>query len=82
MVAYYNAKKPVFKKYATSSNQIDVSKEKIYDLKEETRLYIKDRFKQAIRMVNIYEQDAVIFNKNPEKLLPAVYFDSPLKNEE
>lgn len=82
LVAYYNAKKPVFKKYATSSNQIDVSKEKIYDLKEETRIHIRDRFKQAIRMVNIYEQDAVIFNKNPDKLLPAVYFDSPLKSEE
>ena len=81
IIKYYNAKKPIFSKYASSCKNLNVDNLKLYELKEETRKRIMDRFKQAIKACPPYPQDAIIFTKDRNKKLPAIYYDSTIVNE-
>ena len=70
--AYYNAKKAVFTKYASECKNMNVDNPTLYNLQEETRINIKDRFKNALEMNIIGPQEGFIITK--EKMIPALYF--------
>ena len=48
LVAYYNYKKPIFAKYATSCKNMNVDNSKLNELVERTRIMTMNRFKEAI----------------------------------
>lgn len=48
LVAYYNYKKPIFAKYATSCKNMNVDNAKLNELVERTRIMTMNRFKEAI----------------------------------
>lgn len=76
LVSYFNAKKPVFTKYATSTKLMMVDNPKLANLNEETRIHIRNRFKQAISL-NEQPMEAVTFSNKP---IPVVYFSSNTLN--
>lgn len=74
IVSYYYAKKPIFTKYAMSCKAMNVDNLKIVNLEEETRLNIRNRFKDVIEN-NVNGIEAITFLESGSKL-PAVYFGS------
>ena len=70
--AYYNAKKSVFNKYASECKNMNVDNLTLYNLQEETRINIKDRFKNALEMNVIGPQEGFIITG--ERMIPALYF--------
>lgn len=71
LLAYFNAKRPVFTKYAASTKVMNVDNPKLANLGEETRLNIRNRFKEALEF-NVVQREAITFTTN--KLVPAIYF--------
>lgn len=70
--AYYNAKKPVFNKYASECKNLNIDNLKMYNIQEETKLNIKNRFKEAIEPNCIGMREAIIFTK--EKMISGIIF--------
>ena len=80
IIAYFNAKRPIFNKYALSTKVMVVDNPKMINLEEETRIYIRDRFKYPIEN-NIPKMiDAVTFIDS--KITPAIYFSSNSLNKD
>ena len=72
LIAYYNAKKSVFTKYASECKNMNVDNLTLYNLQEETRINIKDRFKNALEMNVIGPQEGFIISG--EKMIQGIYF--------
>ena len=73
LVNYFNSKKSTFSKYAASTKCLTVDNRKIFNLEEETRLSIRNRFKRGIYLNEISDIEAVTFTDKNDKI-PAVYF--------
>lgn len=83
ILRYYNAKKPVFAKYALSCKNLDVDNTRIINLAEEARINMRDRFKYPFRFNEGYPENALTFlDPKHQKLRPAIYFDSGIKNND
>jgi hypothetical protein len=72
LIAYYNAKKSVFTKYASECKNMNVDNLTLYNLQEETRINIKDRFKNALEMNVVGPQEGFIITG--EKMIQGIYF--------
>lgn len=72
LIAYYNSKKSVFNKYASECKVMNVDNMMIYNLQEESKEHIKNRFRY------VFEENVVgpqpVFIKTDTKLLPVFYF--------
>ena len=80
LVAYYNAKKPIFSKYATKCSNMSVDNGKLINLEETTRINIRDRFKQPLRFNEMGPIEAISFVEDDQKLRPAVFFADNIQN--
>lgn len=80
LVSYYNSKKPIFTKYASECKNMNVDNLSIYNLQEETRLRIKDRFKKGIEENITGMIEGIIFNK--EKMIQGIYFGEKINEKE
>jgi hypothetical protein len=79
IIAYYNAKKSVFTKYATECKNYPVDNPKLAAIKEDTRLHIRNRFSNPIEK-NVWSINAVTFI-GEDNSIPGVYFaDTSLNN--
>jgi len=72
IVAYYNAKRPVFNKYASSCKAMVVDNPKLANIEEETRMNIRNRFKVPFQF-NV-ENPMPAFTFVEEKAIQAFYF--------
>ena len=78
IVSYYNAKRPIFSKYATKCSNFNVDNGKLINLEETTRLNIRDRFKQSLEFNCMGKTEALIPIGREDNLIPAIYFaDNP-----
>lgn len=80
LIAYFNAKRPIFAKYASGTKVMTVDNPRIVNLEEETRLNIRNRFKNAIELNAVGPIEAVTFTE--QKMIPAVYFGNNSLNRE
>ena len=74
LVRFYNAKKPIFEKYALSCKNINIDNQKLLNLKEDTRLIHMERFKRAIMFNEEYPVETLVNISKEHKLIPALYF--------
>ena len=81
LLSYFNAKRPVFTKYATTTKVMTVDNPKLANLGEETRLSIRNRFKNILEFNVVGPIEAVTFVEG-KKMMPAVYFGSNMLNKE
>lgn len=81
LLSYFNAKRPVFNKYATTTKVMTVDNPKLANLGEETRLSIRNRFKNVLEFNVIGPIEAVTFVEG-KKMMPAVYFGNNMLNKE
>lgn len=81
LLSYFNAKRPVFTKYATTTKVMTVDNPKLANLGEETRLSIRNRFKNVLEFNVVGPIEAVTFAEG-KKLMPAVYFGNNMLNKE
>ena len=81
LLSYFNAKRPVFTKYATTTKVMTVDNPKLANLGEETRLSIRNRFKNILEFNVVGPIEAVTFAEG-KKMMPAVYFGSNMLNKE
>ena len=79
LVSYFNAKRPVFSKYASTTKVMTVDNPKLANLGEETRLSIRNRFRNAVQFNEYGPIDAITFNQG-KKMIPAVYFGNNTLN--
>ena len=81
ILAYYNAKRPIFKKYASKMNIMNIEPAKLLELRENVRLSTKDRFKHPIEFNVTGVQDALKqMDPSSNKMIPAIYFSSGYPN--
>lgn len=81
LLSYFNAKRPVFTKYATTTKVMTVDNPKLANLGEETRLSIRNRFKNVLEFNAVGPIEAVTFAEG-KKIMPAVYFGNNMLNKE
>lgn len=72
LIAYFNAKRPVFAKYAAGTKVMTVDNPKLANLGEENRLSIRNRFKYILEMNAYGPIEAITYAES--KMIPAVYF--------
>lgn len=72
LVSFFNAKRPIFNKYASDTKVMVIDNPKLVNIEEETRLNIRNRFKEAISFGNNSPVEAITFIEN--KLVPAIYY--------
>lgn len=72
IIAYFNAKRPVFAKYASETKVMTVDNPKLANLGEENRLSIRNRFKYVLEMNAHGPIEAITYAES--KMIPAVYF--------
>ena len=68
---YYQAKKPIFNKYAKSTKNLTVDNVRLANLQEEARINRENRFSNPLEFNCLTPKDAIYFD---DKLLPAIYF--------
>lgn len=79
LVSYYNSKKSVFSKYASSTKVMNIDNPRLNNLEEDTRLNIQNRFRDNIIEYNTGGAiEAVTFTE--QKLIPAVIYGSSSLN--
>lgn len=78
LIAYFNAKRPIFNKYASDTKVMMVDNQKLMNIEEETRLNIKNRFREALIFNQTTPIEAITFTE--KKLQPAIYFSNPTLN--
>ena len=72
IISYFNAKKPIFNKYAASTKVMNIDNPKISNIKEDTRINIRNRFKNVVTFNEPKMIEAVTFSE--DKYIQAVYF--------
>lgn len=72
LVAYFNAKKSVFNKYASSTKVMMVDNLKLANISEETRLNIRNRFKEVLEFNTTGGIEVISFTD--QKKIPVIYF--------
>ena len=78
LTSYFNAKRPIFNKYASKTKVMFVDNPKLANIDEETRIMMRDRFKYPIEYNCPKNIQAIEFIK--QKDMPAVYFASEIQN--
>ena len=73
LIAYFNAKRPVFSKYASGTKVMTVDNPKLVNIGEETQLSIRNRFRNVLEFNAHGPIEAVTFVEG-KKAMPAVYF--------
>ena len=79
LIAYYNAKKPVFAKYATECKNMNVNNSKMNEIVEITRQITMNRFKQAI--IECYYPQEALKEIRRTTLTPALISTSGIENK-
>ena len=78
LIAYYNSKKSIFNKYASECKNMNIDNLTLYNLQEETKAYIRDRFKEGLEINSIGPREGIIFAK--EKLRPGIIFSTQIND--
>jgi hypothetical protein len=74
IVAYYNAKRSIFSKYATKCSNMNVDNGTLMNLEETTRLNNRDRFKQTLEFNSVGPKEVLLSIGRDDGLIPALYF--------
>lgn len=74
LVSYFNFKRPIFAKYASSTKLMFVDNPKLANIEEESRIIMKNRFKEVLEFNIPKNQEVIQFMDS--NMIPAVYFGS------
>ena len=78
LISFFNAKRPIFNKYASDTKVMQIDNPKLVNIEEETRLNIRNRFKEAISFGNNAPVEAIVFMES--KIVPAIYYGNNTLN--